>query len=72
MVIGEGALAIRRGHHGVDVARRRQAPCAVRLLHSCMVQGLVQEHAGWNRAVLVGIGLVVLGIGAVIVLQLVK
>jgi len=36
------------------------------------LQRVVQEHAGWNRAVLVGIGLVVLGIGAVIVLQLVK
>lgn len=34
------------------------------------LQKVVQEHAGWNRAVLVGIGLVVLGIGAVIVLQL--
>jgi methyl-accepting chemotaxis protein len=36
------------------------------------LQRVVQEHAGWNRAVLVGIGLVVIGIGAVIVLQLVK
>lgn len=36
------------------------------------LQRVVQEHAGWNRAVLVGIGLVVLGIGAVLVLQLVK
>ena len=36
------------------------------------LQKVVQEHAGWNRAVLVGIGLVVLGIGAVIVLQLMK
>jgi len=34
------------------------------------LQKVVQEHAGWNRAVLVGIGLVVVGIGAVIVLQL--
>jgi len=34
------------------------------------LQRVVQEHAGWNRAVLVGIGLVVMGIGAVIVLQL--
>jgi chromosome segregation ATPase len=34
------------------------------------LQRVVQEHAGWNRAVLVGIGLVVLGIGAVIALQL--
>jgi hypothetical protein len=31
---------------------------------------VVQEQAGWNRAVLVGIGLVVLGIGALIALQL--
>ncbi|MGK0205153.1 MAG: methyl-accepting chemotaxis protein [Planctomycetota bacterium] len=36
------------------------------------LQKVVEEHAGWNRAVLVGIGLVVLGIGAVIVLQLMK
>ena len=36
------------------------------------LQKVVQEHALWNRAVLVGIGLVVLGIGAVIVLQLMK
>ena len=36
------------------------------------LQKVVQEHAGWNRAVLVGIGLVVLGIGAVIALQLMK
>lgn len=34
------------------------------------LQRVVQEHAGWNRAVLVGIGLVVLGIGAVIALLL--
>ncbi len=34
------------------------------------LQRVVQEHAGWNRAVLVGIGFVVLGIGALIVLQL--
>ncbi|MBZ0153537.1 MAG: hypothetical protein K8J09_18585 [Planctomycetes bacterium] len=36
------------------------------------LQRVVQEHAGWNRAVLVGIGVVVLGIGALIVLQLLK
>ncbi|MCR9247306.1 MAG: hypothetical protein NXI31_19925 [bacterium] len=36
------------------------------------LQKVVQENAGWNRAVLVGIGLVVLGIGALIVLQLVQ
>ncbi len=34
------------------------------------LQRVVQEHAGWNRAVLVGIGVVVLGIGALIALQL--
>ena len=34
------------------------------------LQRVVQEHAGWNRAVLVGIGLVVIGIGALIVMQL--
>jgi hypothetical protein len=34
------------------------------------LQRVVQEHAGWNRAVLAGIGLVVLGIGALIALQL--
>jgi hypothetical protein len=36
------------------------------------LQRVVQESAGWNRAVLVGIGLVVLGIGALIALQLLK
>lgn len=36
------------------------------------LQKVVQENAGWNRAVMVGIGLVVLGIGAVIALQLMK
>lgn len=36
------------------------------------LQRVVQEHAGWNRAVLVGIGVVVIGIGAVIALLLVK
>ncbi|MFN8825120.1 MAG: hypothetical protein ACK501_09145 [Planctomycetota bacterium] len=34
------------------------------------LQQVVREHAGWNRAVLAGIGLVVLGIGALIALQL--
>lgn len=36
------------------------------------LQRVVQEHAGWTRAVLVGIGVVVLGIGALIALQLFK
>lgn len=36
------------------------------------LQKVVQEHASWNRAVLLGLGLVVIGIGALIVLQLVK
>lgn len=36
------------------------------------LQQVVREHAGWNRAVLAGIGLVVLGIGALIALQLFK
>lgn len=35
------------------------------------LQRVVQESASWNRAVLVGIGLVALGVGAGIVLQLV-
>lgn len=34
------------------------------------LQKVVQENAGWSRAVLVGIGLVAVGIGAMIVLQL--
>lgn len=33
------------------------------------LQRVVQDHAGWSRAVLVGIGFLVLGIGALIVLQ---
>lgn len=36
------------------------------------LQRVVQEHAGWNRAVLVGIGVIVLGIGGVIALLLVR
>lgn len=36
------------------------------------LQRVVQEHAGWNRAVLVGLGLVGLGIVALLVLQLLK
>ena len=52
----EGVQSLRRAHE--DQSNR---------LHR-----VVQEHAGWNRAVLVGIGLVVLGIGALIALQLVK
>ena len=35
------------------------------------LQRVIQESTSWNRAVLVGIGLVVLGVGAGIVLQLV-
>ena len=52
----EGLQTLRRSHE--DQSNR--------------LQRVVAEHAGWNRAVLVGIGLVVLGIGAVIVLQLVR
>ena len=36
------------------------------------LQRVVQEHANWNKAVLVGVGLLVLGVGAMIVLQLVN
>lgn len=52
----EGLQSLRRSHE--DQSNR--------------LQHVVQEHANWNRAVLVGIGLVVLGIGALIVLQLVR
>ncbi len=34
------------------------------------LQRVVQEHAGWNRAVLFGVALVVLGIAGLVVLQL--
>lgn len=37
---------------------------------SSRLQKIVEEQAGWNRAVLVGVGLIVLGLGAVIILQL--
>lgn len=50
----ESMLTLRRAHE--DQSNR--------------LQRVVQEHAGWNRAVLVGIGVVVLGIGALIALQL--
>jgi uncharacterized protein YukE/uncharacterized coiled-coil protein SlyX len=53
---GEGLKGLRRTHE--DQSNR--------------LQKVVEEQAGWNRAVLVGIGLVVLGIGAVIALQLMK
>ncbi len=36
------------------------------------LQKVVAEHTGWNRAVLVGIAFLVVGIGALIVLQLVR
>lgn len=36
------------------------------------LQKVVLENSGWNRAMLVGIGLVVVGIGALIALQLLK
>ncbi|MCA8974954.1 MAG: hypothetical protein KDC98_09540 [Planctomycetes bacterium] len=36
------------------------------------LQRVVEDHASWNRAVLVGIGLVVVGIGALIALQLLR
>jgi hypothetical protein len=36
------------------------------------LQRVVEEHASWNKAVLVGVGLLVLGVGAMIVLQLIK
>lgn len=50
----EGAQALRQSHE--DQSNR--------------LQRVVQEHAGWTRAVLVGIGVIVLGIGALIALQL--
>ncbi|MBX3464271.1 MAG: hypothetical protein KF830_13960 [Planctomycetes bacterium] len=52
----EGLQSLRRSHE--DQSNR--------------LQRVVQEHAVWNRAVLVGIGLVVLGIGALVVLQLTR
>jgi len=36
------------------------------------LQRVVAQNAGWNRAVLIGIGVLVVGIGALIVIQLVK
>ena len=35
------------------------------------LEQVVQRQAGWNRAVIIGVGLVVLGVGAVIALQLI-
>jgi hypothetical protein len=59
-----------------ELARSNEASLqSLRRTHedqSNRLQRVVQEHAGWNRAVLVGIGVLVLGIGALIVLQLVK
>lgn len=52
----EGLQSLRRSHE--DQSNR--------------LQRVVEEHNGWNRAVLAGIGLVVLGIGALIVLQLLR
>lgn len=56
----------RTTEQGLQSLRRSHEDQSNRLQH------VVQEHANWNRAVLVGIGLVVLGIGALIVLQLVR
>jgi len=59
-----------------ELARSNEASLqSLRRTHedqSNRLQRVVQEHAGWNRAVLVGIGVLVLGIGALIVLQIVK
>jgi hypothetical protein len=59
-----------------ELARSNEASLqSLRRTHedqSNRLQRVVQEHAGWNRAVLVGIGVLVLGIGALIALQLVK
>jgi hypothetical protein len=52
----EGVQALRQSHE--DQSNR--------------LQRVVQENAGWSRAVLVGIGVIVLGIGALIALQLIK
>ena len=60
-----GELA-RATDEGMQTLRRSHEDQSNRL------QRVVQDHAGWNRAVLVGIGLVVLGIGALIVLTLAK
>jgi hypothetical protein len=51
---------------GLQSLRRTQEDQSNRL------QKVVAEHAGWNRAVLIGVGVLVLGIGALIVLQLVR
>ena len=52
----EGLQSLRRSHE--DQSNR--------------LQRAVKENAGWNRAVLIGIGLVVIGLGALIVLQLAR
>jgi hypothetical protein len=51
---------------GLETLRRTHEDQSNRL------QRVVQENAGWNRAVLVGIGVVVLGIGALIVLMMAR
>jgi len=56
----------RTSDDGLQALQRTQEDQSNRL------QRILMEHAGWNRAVLIGIGLVVLCIGTVAVLQLLK
>jgi hypothetical protein len=56
----------RASDEGLQSLRRGQEDQSNRL------QRLLMENAGWNRAVLIGVGLVVLSIGTVAVLQLLK
>jgi Flp pilus assembly protein TadB len=63
----EGLQSLRQSHEeSLQSLRRTHEDQSNRL------QRVVQEHAGWNRAVLAGVGLVLLGIGALVVLQLVR
>lgn len=56
----------RASDEGLQSLRRTQEDQSNRM------QRLLMENAGWNRAVLIGVGLVVLSIGTVAVLQLLK
>jgi hypothetical protein len=70
------ATGIEQSQHRAAAELQRTTDAGLQTLRqshedqSNRLQRIVQEHAGWNRAVLVGIGVVVLGIGGLIALQL--
>ena len=69
-------MSERRSHEMAELKRANEESLqSLRRTHedqSNRLQRVVEEHASWNKAVLVGVGLLVIGVGAMIVLQLIK